>query len=145
MKLVQKEEHQNQNVTVLMDIMMTELTQYAHHVDINVKLVNLQLSTVLFVNPTESVNPIVIVIPDSMPSMKCQNVKLVTLNVKNVPKKHTQTVPNVPKPEFKVPNQTVHVKTDFMNWPIKLVDHVIINVKHVQEVPIIVLLVGIVE
>jgi hypothetical protein len=52
-KLVRKEELQNQNVTVLQDIMMTEATQYAQNVDINVKLVKIQLSTVLSVNPTE--------------------------------------------------------------------------------------------
>jgi len=80
-KLVLKEELQNQNVTVLMDIMMADPMQYAQNVDINVKLVKIQLSTVLSVYPTEFKNQTVIVILVSMPLMKIQNVNSVMLNV----------------------------------------------------------------
>jgi hypothetical protein len=70
--------------------------------------------------------------------MKKQNVNIVTLNVKNVPKIHIQTVPNVLNPE-KINYLTAHVMMENMKPPISFVKIVLTNVKNVQEVPIIVL------
>lgn len=76
-----------------------------------------------------------------MPSMKNQNVKHVTSNVTNVLRKHTQDVPFVLQPELKVLNQTAHAQMDPTNWPIKLVENVLTNVKPVLDLPITVLIV----
>jgi len=76
-----------------------------------------------------------------MNKMRMQNVNLVILNVKHVPKKHTQDVLYVPQPELKILNQIVHVRTNGMKLPILFVHHVNTNVKHVTVLLVIVLLV----
>jgi hypothetical protein len=76
-----------------------------------------------------------------MPSMKNQNVKHVTSNVTNVLRIHTQDVPFVLQPELPILNQTAHAQMDPTNWPIKLVENVLTNVKPVLELPITVLIV----
>lgn len=79
--LVQKEELLSHNVTVSLDIMMTDPMKNAHHVDINVKLVTPQPIIVPSVNPTELENQIVIAQLVSMQLMKNQNVNIVISNV----------------------------------------------------------------